>query len=171
MQTQPDEEDEDSEYFTANARDQRFLSIKQASKIDYYRKENEQLKEQIQHLETNLYLNKELLAVTEADTINQISSADPQSEILTRLKGYQEREAELQRQNDALRVDRDSNQAQILGFQQMMADQKQNENEHVKELYEQIEDLKHKLDKTEYIIQYKEKIWTYLEREISKVVH
>ena len=109
--------------------------------------------------------------MTEADTINQISSADPQSEILTRLKGYQEREAELQRQNDALRVDRDSNQAQILGFQQMMADQKQNENEHVKELYEQIEDLKHKLDKTEYIIQYKEKIWTYLEREISKVVH
>ena len=41
MQTQPDEEDEDNEYFTANARDQRFLSIKQASKIDYYRKENE----------------------------------------------------------------------------------------------------------------------------------
>jgi hypothetical protein len=26
------------------------------------------------------------------------------------------------------------------------------------------------LDKTEYIIQYKERIWTYLEREIRKVV-
>ena len=53
----------------------------------------------------------------------------------------------------------------------MMADQKQNENELVKELYDEIDDLKNKLDKTEYIIQYKEKIWTYLEREISKVVH
>ena len=31
--------------------------------------------------------------------------------------------------------------------------------------------MKAKLDKTEYIIQYKEKIWTYLEREIRKVVN
>ena len=34
-----------------------------------------------------------------------------------------------------------------------------------------IEELTAKLDKTEYIMQYKEKIWTYLEREIRKVVH
>ena len=52
----------------------------------------------------------------------------------------------------------------------MLADFKQNENDQVKELEDQIEDLKNKLDKTEYIIQYKEKIWTYLEREIRKVV-
>ena len=31
--------------------------------------------------------------------------------------------------------------------------------------------MKAKLDKTEYIMQYKEKVWTYLEREIRKVVH
>jgi flagellar biosynthesis chaperone FliJ len=52
----------------------------------------------------------------------------------------------------------------------MLTDFKQNENDQVKELEETIDDLKHKLDKTEYIIQYKEKIWTYLEREIRKVV-
>jgi len=52
----------------------------------------------------------------------------------------------------------------------MLTDFKQNENDQIKELEETIDDLKHKLDKTEYIIQYKEKIWTYLEREIRKVV-
>ena len=52
----------------------------------------------------------------------------------------------------------------------MMADFKQNEGDHIKELEYEIEELKAKLDKTEYIIQYKEKIWTYLEREIRKVV-
>lgn len=36
---------------------------------------------------------------------------------------------------------------------------------------EQIEELKDKLDRTEFIIQYKEEIWTCLEREIRKVVH
>ena len=40
----------------------------------------------------------------------------------------------------------------------------------IEEYESKIEDLKHKLDKTEYIIQYKEKIWSYLEREIRKVV-
>ena len=34
-----------------------------------------------------------------------------------------------------------------------------------------MEALKAKLDKTEYIMQYKEKVWTYLEREIRKVAH
>ena len=53
----------------------------------------------------------------------------------------------------------------------MLADFKQNENDAQRELEYQIEDLKAKLDKTEYIIQYKEKIWTYLEREIRKVVN
>ena len=66
---------------------------------------------------------------------------------------------------------RESDQAQILIFEQMLADFKWQENDQHKELEDQIDDLKHKLDKTEYIIQYKEKIWTYLEREIRKVVH
>ena len=52
----------------------------------------------------------------------------------------------------------------------MMADFQQNENDQVTDLEAHIDDLKAKLDKTEYIIQYKEKIWTYLEREIRKVV-
>ena len=39
-----------------------------------------------------------------------------------------------------------------------------------KELADEIDELKAKLDKTEFIIQYKEEIWTYLEREIRKVV-
>ena len=66
---------------------------------------------------------------------------------------------------------RDDGQAQILIFEQLLADFKQNENDQVRELEDEIEDLKSKLDKTEYIIQYKEKIWTYLEREIRKVVN
>ena len=52
----------------------------------------------------------------------------------------------------------------------MLADFQQNENDQITELESQIDDLKAKLDKTEYIMQYKEKIWTYLEREIRKVV-
>lgn len=39
-----------------------------------------------------------------------------------------------------------------------------------KELTDEIDELKTKLDKTEFIMQYKEEVWTYLEREIRKVV-
>ena len=74
-------------------------------------------------------------------------------------------------QVDQITKQRDEGQAQILIFEQMLADFKQNENDAQRELEYQIEDLKAKLDKTEYIIQYKEKIWTYLEREIRKVVN
>ena len=77
----------------------------------------------------------------------------------------------MQKQLDELHQKRENDQAQILIFEQMLADFKQQESDQVKELEEQIDDLKAKLDKTEYIIQYKEKIWTYLEREIRKVVH
>lgn len=35
----------------------------------------------------------------------------------------------------------------------------------------EISELKDKCDRTEFIIQYKEEIWTCLEREIRKVVH
>lgn len=35
----------------------------------------------------------------------------------------------------------------------------------------EIDDLKDKLDRTEFIIQYKEEIWTSLESEIRKVVN
>ena len=40
-----------------------------------------------------------------------------------------------------------------------------------KELTDELEEIKAKLDKTEFIMQYKEEVWTYLEREIRKVVH
>ena len=40
----------------------------------------------------------------------------------------------------------------------------------MRELQDEIEDLKSKLDKTEFIIQYKEKNWTMLEREIRKAI-
>jgi hypothetical protein len=35
----------------------------------------------------------------------------------------------------------------------------------------EILELKDKLDRTEFIIQYKEEVWTSLEQEIRKVVH
>jgi hypothetical protein len=35
----------------------------------------------------------------------------------------------------------------------------------------EISELKDKLDRTEFIIQFKEEIWTCLEQEIRKVVH
>ena len=44
------------------------------------------------------------------------------------------------------------------------------ESELVIELKEENAELKDKLDRTEFIIQYKEEIWTALEREIRKVV-
>ncbi len=47
---------------------------------------------------------------------------------------------------------------------------KMQESEVVKELTEENLELKDKLDRTEFIIQYKEEIWTCLEREIRKVV-
>ena len=52
----------------------------------------------------------------------------------------------------------------------MLLDVKAQEAIEKKELSEEIEELKSKLDKTEFIIQYKEEVWTYLEREIRKVV-
>ena len=76
----------------------------------------------------------------------------------------------MQKQIDDLHKEREADQAQILVQKQMLADFQQNENDQITELESQIDDLKAKLDKTEYIIQYKEKIWTYLEREIRKVV-
>lgn len=45
------------------------------------------------------------------------------------------------------------------------------ESEIVREIKEENAELKDKLDRTEFIIQYKEEIWTCLEREIRKVVH
>ena len=66
---------------------------------------------------------------------------------------------------------RDEANGQVLIYKQMLADFKQQESENMKDLETEIEELKAKLDKTEYIIQYKERIWTYLEREIRKVVN
>ena len=53
----------------------------------------------------------------------------------------------------------------------MLQELQQQESETVKELTEQLEELKDKLERTEFIIQYKEDIWTCLEAEIRKVVH
>ncbi len=47
---------------------------------------------------------------------------------------------------------------------------KSQESDLIRELREQNAELKDKLDRTEFIIQYKEEIWTCLEREIRKVV-
>ena len=166
----------DEEFFTEHAQDQRFLALKQASKLDYYRKENEQLKEQIKNLSTNLQLNKQILALTEQNTAtdrglnSSAAQPDPALKVQARLQAYHEREETMQKQIDELLKQRENDQAQILIFEQMLADFKQQENDQVKDLEDQIEELKAKLDKTEYIIQYKEKIWTYLEREIRKVV-
>ena len=42
--------DGEDDFFTEHGRDQKFLALKQASKLDYYRKENERLKERIRDL-------------------------------------------------------------------------------------------------------------------------
>lgn len=73
-------------------------------------------------------------------------------------------------QVEELRAQRDKALAEILIGQQMLLDVKAQEAIEKKELSEEIEELKSKLDKTEFIIQYKEEVWTYLEREIRKVV-
>jgi hypothetical protein len=51
-----------------------------------------------------------------------------------------------------------------------MENYKIEQNENIKEWQEEIAAMKDKMDKTEYIIQFKEEIWTYLEREINKVI-
>ena len=58
----------------------------------------------------------------------------------------------MQKQLDELLKQREADQAQILIHEQMLADYQQNENDQVTELEAQIDDLKAKLDKTEYII-------------------
>ena len=52
----------------------------------------------------------------------------------------------------------------------MLLDFKSQETIDKKERSDEIDELKNKLDKTEFIMQYKEEVWTYLEREIRKVV-
>jgi len=64
----------DGDFFTDHAQDQKFLALKQASKLEYYRKENEQLKEQVKNLSTNLRLNKQLLAMTETNTSQSLTN-------------------------------------------------------------------------------------------------
>ena len=61
-------EDLEDQFFTDHAQDQRYLVMKQASKLNFYRKENEQLKEQIQILNTNLKLNKQIMSMTVQNT-------------------------------------------------------------------------------------------------------
>lgn len=110
----------DDGFFTDHAQDQKFLALKQASKIDYYRKENDQLKEQVQNLTTNLRLNKQILAMTET-TVNRNSIIGDDG-TMDRIKAYQEREEAIQKQMDELTKQRDDGQAQILIFEQMLAD-------------------------------------------------
>jgi vacuolar-type H+-ATPase subunit I/STV1 len=66
---------------------------------------------------------------------------------------------------------RDQAQAELLIQAQIIKEMQKQESEQVLELQEEIAELKDKLDRTEFIIQYKEEIWTALEREIAKVVH
>lgn len=100
--------DQDDGFFTEHANDQKFLALKQASKLDYYRKENEQLREQVRNLTMNLKLNKQLLALTE-DTSNSANKqkepncgedSSRSAQIEAKLKGYQEREEAMQKQLD-----------------------------------------------------------------------
>lgn len=51
-----------------------------------------------------------------------------------------------------------------------MQNNKQQEADTRRELAQELEDVKDKMDRTEFIIQYKEEIWTALEAEIRKVV-
>jgi uncharacterized membrane protein YcjF (UPF0283 family) len=76
----------------------------------------------------------------------------------------------LQKQLDQAIKDRDRAQAESLISQQVLREMQAQESEVVKELQEENFELKDKLDRTEFIIQYKEEIWTCLEREIRKVV-
>lgn len=70
-----------------------------------------------------------------------------------------------------IRQERDAAQAEQLITKQLLTDFKQQEADTIREYENEIDELKEKVDKTEFIIQYKEEIWTYLEREIRKVIH
>lgn len=70
-----------------------------------------------------------------------------------------------------LTSERDEAQALCLISKQILEDTRQQGDQTVRELEMEISALKEKLDKTEFIMQYKEEVWTYLEREIRKVVH
>ena len=84
---------------------------KQASKLDFYRKENEQLKERVNNLTTNLRLNKQLLAMTEDNSSSALKNADRQSNgptdsgresagpgsMQAKLRAYQDREEAMQK--------------------------------------------------------------------------
>jgi hypothetical protein len=67
--------------------------------------------------------------------------------------------------------ERDDALAELLLSKQMLLDYKAIKAIDKKEIIDELEELKAKLDKTEFIMQYKEEVWTYLEREIRKVVH
>ena len=138
------------------------------SKLEFMRHENEQLRQQVKDLKTNLQINKQLLMASEAQTNSSNPAPDKMQE---KIEGYQKRDDELVKQLGELRESRDEAHANVLIQKQMLVDLKQQQIETVKDYEANIEELKAKLDKTEYIMQYKEKIWTYLEREIRKVVH
>lgn len=119
----------DEGFFTDHAQDQKFLLHKQASKLDFYRKENEQLKERINNLNENLRLNKQLLAMTEENSSvgrgamedrNANGQVDHGRENailasnMAKMKTYQQREELMQKQIEELEKQREADQAQIL---------------------------------------------------------
>lgn len=95
----------DEGFFTDHAQDNKFLLHKQASKLDYYRKENDQLKERINNLNTNLHLNKQLLAMTEDTHSASMINVDKDSP------------AKGQHESGRMSADPGSNQAKLRAYQ------------------------------------------------------
>ena len=94
-----------------------------------------------------------------------------QNSLEQKLEIYQKKEDALTAQLNRLQKERDDALAEVLISKQMLLDYKAMEAIEKKEITDELEELKAKLDKTEFIMQYKEEVWTYLEREIRKVVH
>jgi len=72
--------------------------------LEFMRRENEQLRQQVKDLKTNLQINKQLLMTSESQAYHSNPAPD---KVQKKLQGYQTREDELVKQLAELRESRD----------------------------------------------------------------
>lgn len=72
--------------------------------MEFMRRENEQLRQQVKDLKTNLQINKQLLMTSETQAYRSNPAPD---KVQKKLQGYQAREDELVKQLAELRESRD----------------------------------------------------------------
>jgi chromosome segregation ATPase len=134
---------------------------KMTENINYLEKENEDLRERIYDLENSLHIHKNLVTALSDD-----KNFDPQARYYTEQLN-QESEL-LHAKIEKLTTEKSQLRSQLVIKAQMELQEKDYENEEIKALKEEIEEMKANLDRKEYLLQYCEQRNTEMEKLLKK---